>query len=70
MARLVRHTLKTPIKIEPQDRTISVCACGLSAKFPFCDGAHKSCADEKDGRIYVYDADRNVIEEREDRQEG
>lgn len=70
MARLVRHTLTRPIKIEPQETVISICACGLSQKFPFCDGAHKSCVDEKEGRLYVYDKDRKVIEERDDAQEG
>lgn len=69
MARLVRHTLKGPIKIEPQEKTVSVCACGMSANFPFCDGAHKACADEREGRLYVYDRDRKVVQERADAQE-
>ncbi len=66
MARLVRHTGMGPIKIEPQDKPIFVCSCGLSKKFPFCDGTHKGCAGEQDGRLYVYDPEGRVVEERPD----
>ena len=37
---------KNPYKvIVEKDKTYSWCACGLSEKQPFCDGAHK-----KDGK--------------------
>jgi CDGSH iron-sulfur domain-containing protein 1 len=60
MARLVRHEASAPIKIDPahwprdeqgNPRVISICACGLSAKFPFCDGSHKRCRDEVPGAV-------------------
>jgi len=55
MARLVRTEATGPIKIDPQDKPIFICACGLSAKFPFCDGTHKVCREEQAGTLYRYD---------------
>lgn len=77
MPRLVRLDAQAPIKIDPATwprdeqgnlKPISICACGLSQKFPICDGAHKACrAAEQAGVLYVYDATRTkVIEERPD----
>ena len=67
MPRLVRHDRTGPIKIEPQDKPVFICGCGLTRDFPFCDGSHKACADEKPGTVYVYDAQRaRVIAERPD----
>lgn len=59
MARLVHITAKRPIKIEPSDKPVWVCACGLSQKFPLCDGHHKQCDAEQDGRVYTYDDQGN-----------
>ena len=65
MPRLIRHDRTGPIKIEPQDKPIFICGCGLSQNFPFCDGAHKTCVNEDVNTLYVYDAERKqVIEER------
>ncbi|NBX37115.1 MAG: CDGSH iron-sulfur domain-containing protein [Planctomycetes bacterium] len=55
MARLVRITANRPIKIEPSDKPVWICACGLSQKFPFCDGHHKQCDAEQEGTVYAYD---------------
>ncbi len=65
MPRLVRHDADGPIKIEPQDKPIFICGCGLTKNFPFCDGTHKSCKNETPGVVSVYDSEGNrVIEER------
>ncbi len=65
MPRLIRHDATGPIRIDPQDKPVFVCACGLSQNMPICDGAHKSCKDEAPGTVYVYDeARKQVIEER------
>jgi len=56
MARLVRLTGTGPQKIEPSDKPTFVCTCGLSKKFPLCDGTHKICRDEPEGATFVYDA--------------
>lgn len=77
MPRLVRLDAQAPVKIDPATwprdeqgnlKPVSVCACGLSQKFPICDGAHKACrVSEQPGVLYVYDATRTrVIEERPD----
>ena len=64
MARMVRLDAAGPVKIDaatwPRDehgnpKTLWVCACGLSAKFPFCDGTHKCCREEQPDSIYRYD---------------
>lgn len=63
MPRLVRLTETRPLKIEPTDKAVFVCACGLSQKYPLCDGSHKSCVpNEPDPEsLYVYDHDRRTI---------
>lgn len=67
MPRMIRHDLKGPIKIEPQDKPVWVCGCGLTRTFPLCDGSHKTCAKEDDATLYVYDKERLcVVEERAD----
>ena len=67
MARMVRHELNGPIKVEPQDKPVFICGCGLTQNVPFCDGSHKACSREEGGKIYVYDKDRReIVEERAD----
>ncbi len=72
MPRLVYHRATDPVKIDPKtldpEKLLSICACGISQKFPFCDGSHKKCrANEQPGILYVYDRDnREVVEERPD----
>lgn len=55
MARLVSLTGKGPVKVEVQEKPVFVCACGLSRKFPLCDGSHKKCADEPEDRTFRYE---------------
>ena len=42
MPRLVKFEATGPIKIEPQEKPVFICACELTKKFPFCDGTHKA----------------------------
>jgi CDGSH-type Zn-finger protein len=35
---------KVPAVLDLEAGTYFWCTCGLSAKQPFCDGAHKACA--------------------------
>jgi len=62
MPRLIRHDADGPIKIEPQDKPIFICACGLSQNMPHCDGSHSYCRkNEQPGRVYVYNNERTEI---------
>ena len=62
MPRMVRHDALGPYKIEPQEKPIFICGCGLSQNLPYCDGAHKTCRiTEQPGMMYVYDKDRRTI---------
>ncbi len=58
MARIVRHLATGPVKIEPQEKPVFICACGLTRTFPFCDGTHKGARAEEAGTLYVYGDDR------------
>ncbi len=58
--RLVKFTKKSPEKIEGKEKTIFICQCGLSKKFPYCDGHHKLTKDEEDESLYVYEEDKRV----------
>jgi CDGSH-type Zn-finger protein len=67
MPRLVRFEADGPIRIDPQDKPVFVCGCGLTQNYPFCDGSHKACKGEEAGTVYVYDASRTkVVETRPD----
>lgn len=66
MARLVRRDMDGPIRIDPQDKPVFVCGCGLTKNFPFCDGTHKACKQEEPGALYVYDENGAVIDKRAD----
>jgi CDGSH iron-sulfur domain-containing protein 3 len=68
MPRLVRHEATGPTEIKPQEKSVWVCACGLTQNLPFCDGSHKTARqNEQPGKLYVYDKARKaIVETRED----
>ena len=58
MARMIRHEATGPIEVPPQEKSVWICACGLTKNFPFCDGSHKLCKkQEEDGKVYIYDGE-------------
>jgi CDGSH-type Zn-finger protein len=61
---MVRHEADGPYRIDPQDKPVFVCGCGLSQDLPFCDGSHKACKQEDTGTVYVYDSARQAIVEK------
>ncbi|MFN7019827.1 MAG: CDGSH iron-sulfur domain-containing protein [Phycisphaerales bacterium] len=66
MPRYVRFSATGPVKIEPgHEKPVFVCACGLSQKFPLCDGSHKGCPiNEPDpAATYIYDEQRKSVVE-------
>ena len=67
MPRIVKLDATGPIKVEPSDKPIFVCACGLSKMFPFCDGSHKPTRAEEPGCVYRYSGETN---ERVDKLDG
>jgi CDGSH-type Zn-finger protein len=61
----MRKVLKSdqkPIEIKPQEKSVWICACGLSKNQPFCDGSHKRVADEEDGKVYEYESEGHRTE--------
>lgn len=48
-----------PYEIKPQEKSVSICMCGLSKNQPFCDGSHNYTLDEEEGILYEYDETGN-----------
>lgn len=62
MARIIIHTAKSPhVFNTPKGDTVAICMCGLSQKYPFCDGSHTKTRDEADDALYAYDQEGNKI---------
>lgn len=59
MARLVRRDAQAPFKVEVEGAAepVWICACGLSANQPYCDGSHKTTRHEQEGTLYIYEQD-------------
>ena len=67
MARLIRHDATGPIEVKPQEKSVFICACGLSQNLPYCDGSHKKSRSEAPGELCVYNSERTeVVEKRQD----
>jgi CDGSH-type Zn-finger protein len=63
---MIKSDREGPYKLEPQDKPVFICGCGLTSNWPFCDGSHKACKMEEAGKVYVYDENKNVVEEWDD----
>lgn len=55
MTRIVKFEEKSPVEIKVGEESKWICKCGLTKNYPFCDGSHKLCSGEEEGKIYEYD---------------
>ncbi len=61
MARIIRSDRDGPHRIDPQDKPVFICGCGLTENWPYCDGSHKPCATEEEGTVYRYEEDGSRV---------
>lgn len=55
MARIAKRYRDHPYEVKVGAESQWICACGLSANLPFCDGSHKLAQGEAAGKLYWYD---------------
>jgi CDGSH-type Zn-finger protein len=65
MARVVKRHRNQPYEVSIGGETQYICACGLSANLPFCDGSHAMTDAEDAGKTYWYDEDGERHEAKE-----
>jgi len=60
MARIVKKEAIGPFELKPQTQSVWICMCGLSKNQPFCDGSHKQCSGEEEGKLYKYENGKRI----------
>ncbi len=60
MARIVKHEENGPMEVKVGRESKWICMCGLTKNKPFCDGSHKQCSGEEEGKLYKYEYGKRV----------
>ena len=55
MARIVKYEENKPIEVKVSGESKWICGCGITKNKPFCDGSHKECSGEEEGKVYKYE---------------
>jgi CDGSH-type Zn-finger protein len=66
MGRMVYHEATGPTEVKPQEKSVWICACGLSQNLPHCDGSHKKARQEEAGKLCIYNRQRTEVAEIKD----
>lgn len=56
--------LRTSIQIKPSER-VSICRCGASKEWPFCDGAHKALPNNLGPAVVTVEEDKDDAQSEE-----
>lgn len=60
MARIVSHDHTGPIEVKVGTESKWICMCGLAKTKPFCDGSHRACSGEEQGKTYRYENGKRI----------
>jgi CDGSH-type Zn-finger protein len=60
MARLIQSDHTGPVEVKVGGESKWICMCGLSKTKPMCDGSHRACSGEEQGKLYRYENGKRI----------